>query len=247
MGILDGARPPSAGWVVTRWTVIQGLARPASEDWDAAWAYLVRTYTEPMRRYVERLWTRAPRSVTVAHDPADVVQAFLAACVEKGWLSRADPLRGRFRSYLQVLLRRFAFGLIRQESARRRQPGPGRSLVEWPEGDLPDEAAPVEAQATDEFHRTWVRVALDRALDRLTRENARSAEVLRDLAATGGQGSPDIAGRLGVEPVQLALLRHRARKRFARLLERELARTVTSPEDLEAEWEAIRPYLPPGF
>lgn len=234
----------------------EAAPRRGSRDWEADWAHLLSRWTEPMRRQVRRVWARAPREVVAVHDPGDVVQAFLAACLEKGWLERVDPARGGVGAYLLTLVRRFALGVLRREGARRRRPAAGCVSIDLALGDAPGAGAAPAAPATagapeapdgaglDAFYRGWVGVAVDRALGRLGRAHPRDREVIADLIATDGQQSPDLGARLGLAPGPLAVLKHRARRRFARLFEEELARAVPAAEDLAALRRGLRGFLP---
>lgn len=247
MGILEREPPRQDGWAATRWSVVLGLGGRGERAWGDSWDYLARTYAVPMERYVAKALARARRSAAAAHEASDVVQAFLTTCVEKGWLSRADPLRGRFRAYVQVLLRRFTKDLFAREATQKRSPQPGRTTLCVHDLDLPDDSQDYDRSEGEDFSRSWVRIAVDRAMQRLGEEHERYRVVIADLIATDGNGSPDLAQRVGLEPEQLAVLRHRSRKRFGRLFEEELAQTVGSRADFEEEWRAIRPFLPPGL
>ena len=88
---------------------------------------------------------------------------------------------------------------------------------------------------------------MQRALAQLAVEHERYRVVLLDLINTDGQGSDDLAERVGLRHEQLAVLKHRARARFCKLFEAELADTVGDDEAFQQEWRAIRPYLPRGL
>ena len=242
MSILEPAPPPPSEWAVTRWSLVADLSQRGTPTWESSWTELVEGYRPAMERYVRRVLRRSGSNA----DPADVVQEFLAVCLEKDWLSRADPDRGRFRAYIQVLLKRYTYRVLKRDRAQRRNPPPGQVVQSL----LPDEAeAPLseEEQADlDDFSRSWVEIAVERAMDRLAAENPRYLLVIQDLIDTEGTGSPELAEKVGLRRQQLAVLRHRARKRFSALFATELAATVDDQECLEVEWKAIQPFLPPG-
>jgi len=123
MQILDPKPPGGLAWATTRWSIVSNLDEREDPHWDVSWAYLAEHYERPMTIYARRLLARAPGGAASAQDAPDVVQAFLTACIEKDWLSRADPQRGRFRAYVQVLLRRYVTRWLRRRLARKRQPG----------------------------------------------------------------------------------------------------------------------------
>ena len=241
-GILGDTPPKRDIWAMTRWSVISRL--DLEQDTTAreqSWTDLIEAYRAPMEIYVRRLLGRTRGRTPSADEVSDVVQAFLVECIEKDWLSRADPERGRFRAFIQTLLKRFVFHQMRHDMAQKRQPK-DKAVVSLDVGFDPsgtDDAADLEA-----FDRGWVEVAVQRALDRLREERERYAVVIEDLIRTDGEGSPDLPERVGVRPVQLPVLKHRARERFSKLFEEELASTVNDPQDFEDEWRSLAPFLP---
>src|SRR5579862_3141306 len=80
----------------TRWTLIQ-----SSRENDAARRealdVLLSTYWKPLYFYVRRKGT----SVEAAKD---AVQGFFAHLLEQDFLSRPDPTKGKFRSYLRTAI-----------------------------------------------------------------------------------------------------------------------------------------------
>src|SRR6185436_13455584 len=54
------------------------------------------------------------------HDAQDLTQEFFRHLLEKGWLDSADPDKGRLRTFLIVLLKRFMSKEWRRASAQRR-------------------------------------------------------------------------------------------------------------------------------
>ncbi len=235
--------PAAGGWIPTRWSLVGRMAAEPDDAWMAAWNWLIHSYEEPMQRYVLGVLrrTRGHADPSEAHD---VLQAFFTACLERGWLSRADPRRGRFRAYMKVLLRRFVQSHLRREGALKRRPGEGKELQGLPEGDGIVDSSAADAAESEAFDREWVGVAIARTLDRLREEQARYHAVVHDLVLTHGEGSPDMAARVGLQPKQLPVLRHRARARFAALFAEELAATVGNEDEFRAEWAALAPYLP---
>lgn len=247
MGILSSTPPPRDDWVGTRWSLVARLDGRDDPAWEMSWYSLVDAYRAPMERYARRVLSRRTGRPASMEEAADIVQEFLTTCVEKDWLSRADPLRGRFRAYLQVLLRRYVQRVVKHRNALRRSPGKGRRVDRLLDDEANVPAAPEDQADLDDFAKGWVQIAVNRALDRLAVEHERYRVVLLDLIHTDGQGSDDLAERVGLRQEQLAVLKHRARVRFSKLFESELADTVGDQEAFEQEWRAVRPYLPRGL
>jgi hypothetical protein len=257
LGILRDIDPRDLGWPATSWTVVSALrgapptgggapartGRPLRRD--DAWESLLEVYRAPMERYVRSVLARRRGRPCSDEEAAEVVQSFVAQAFEKAWLSRADPGRGPFRAYVQVLLRRYAGGLLAHDAARKRRPADGATRVAFDdEAHSPGEPSPAERADEEAFDRDWVATAVERARGRLAIEHPRYRRVIDDLIATEGEGSPDLAAELGVSDAQLRVLRHRARRGFLRRFREELAGTVRGPEEFEAEWRALRRFMP---
>jgi len=241
LSILPETPPRRDVWAGTRWSIVSNLDRCETPGWQDSWEYLVKSYREPMERYVRRAMSRLTARSVPAEEAAEAVQSFLATCVEKNWLSQATPQRGRFRAYLQDLLRKHAIGILRHDSRQKRSPG--KKPVPVDEARIP---APEEQVELDEFSRSWVQIAIDRTLERLREEHEDSHTVVADLIATEGKGSQNLDAQLGLNRTQLYALRTRARKRFCRIFEDVLAETVDDEEAFGEEWRWIRAFLPAG-
>lgn len=242
---LLGSTPPRQDlWTRTSWSTLATIAETAPREAEGAWNDLIARYRTPLLLQARRLLTRARGRPVPAEDAEDLVQAFWVACLDKDWLGRADPDKGRFRAFVQVLLKRFVRDRVEHEHAGVRHPGPGRGVAQLE--DLAREpAAPGGAGDDDEaFDREWVRIAIERAIADVEAASARDGVVLRDLIRTDGKGSADLAAVLRVHPQQLAVIKTRVRDRFAKHFTNELAATVRDASDFDAEWRALARYLP---
>jgi DNA-directed RNA polymerase specialized sigma24 family protein len=224
--------------IVTRRSLLPPPADRQDAAFEKSWRHLVTTYTPAMRRYVASLLHRLGGRSPDAGEVEDVVQEYLATCLEKGWLAREGPALRSFRAYVTTQLRRFVLDHLDRRNALRRgaarQAGP--TALETAAASGPDPA--------DALDRGWVEVAVSRALASLREGNADYAEVIDDLLRTHGEGSPDLAARMGRPAATLAVLRHRARRRFALLFEEELRFTVRDEADFAELWSALARHLP---
>src|SRR5512136_2599576 len=100
-------------FAATHWSVVLAAASEDSQEAAAALETLCRQYWHPLYGFVRR----------VGHAPADaedVVQSFFSHLLEKKSLVHADPLRGRFRTFLLASLKHFiANQWQRQRTAKR--------------------------------------------------------------------------------------------------------------------------------
>src|SRR5581483_7395218 len=108
--------PPEGGhsFPATTWSMIERSQQADPVEANAALNRLVGRYWKPVFYYL-RAHGRS------FHDAQDLSQAFFSRLVERDWLRRADPERGRFRAFLLTLLKRFLSdqspGRVRRQEA----------------------------------------------------------------------------------------------------------------------------------
>jgi RNA polymerase sigma-70 factor (ECF subfamily) len=202
----------SGAFPSTRWSrILGGGAGARRPDWDA----LARAYERPIRD-----WLRS-RFRGDADAAADAAQEFFAWMIETEFAGRADPERGRFRSFLKTALRHFVVDRERAERTRKR--GGGRA----PES-LDDAAASAALASKD--------AGPDEALDAAWRTAL--ILVFRDYFLSGEAESLDhatLARRYGLSATDVSNYLRVAKNRFRELLRLEVLATVGGPDDLGAE------------
>lgn len=217
--------------------MVRGIDADPEPQRHAKWEFLCATYRPAMLGYARRLLRRGLGAEPSEEDVEDVVQGFLVSCVEKRWLSRADPAVGKFRAFLQALLKRHACNWLDHKNARKRRPPAGTRHL--PADDLPDSVAPAtESPDDEEFDRDWVRASVEAALGRLRARNAKYAGVIDDLL-DDGERRP----RAPLSSKERNL-RHHARSAFRREFEEVLRATVVLDAQAPEEWAAIAAHLP---
>jgi DNA-directed RNA polymerase specialized sigma24 family protein len=167
----------------------------------------------------------------------DVVQGFLVHLLERDFLARLDPGRGRLRAYLKTALTHYQTNLHEHESAQKRGGGARALAFEDVEALVP--AAPDDPAAA--FDREWALALFEGALAELEAELASGARrgpvaVVRQLFRMGEAPAYDaLAAEHGMSVPQLKSFVHRARGRFRELLLARVADTVQTPAEAEAE------------
>jgi len=167
----------------------------------------------------------------------DVVQGFLVHLLERDFLARLDPGRGRLRAYLKAALAHYQANLHEQESAQKRGGGARPLAFDDVEALVP--AAPDDPAAA--FDREWALALFEGALAELEAELASGARrgpvaVVRQLFRMGEAPAYDaLAAEHGMSVPQLKSFVHRARGRFRELLLARVADTVQTPAEAEAE------------
>ncbi|MBK1881935.1 sigma-70 family RNA polymerase sigma factor [Luteolibacter pohnpeiensis] len=226
----------------TRWSIVIGARGQSSADVNASVDSLYRQYLSPLYAYVRR------RGYS-SHDAQDLTHEFFSRMLEKGWLTSAQPERGRLRTFLLVTLKRFLANEWHRISAEKRGGSSRLVSLQSEEGErlfLADASA--SSALPDEllFDRNWAMVLMQSTLDHLRHEYARSSrpndfEVLKSCL-TAERGSIDyamIARELELLPVSARSVVHRFRKRFREIFREEVAGTVAAPDEVDAEMQAL--------
>ena len=237
----------SAGcFVTTHWSVVLTAGRNDTARARAALEQLCRNYWHPLYAYV--------RGAGYSREEAeDLTQEFFARLLAQNSVARADPARGRFRSFLLASLKHFLAN--EWEKARARKRGGGAQLLPL-EFDTAETrcAQPVAPGDTPDraYDRQWALALLDVVLGQLRREYRHAGREdmylgLKDTLSGGRSEIPyrELGARLGLSEGAVKVAAHRLRQRYRELLRAEIANTVAGPEEVEEELQhlfaALRP------
>ena len=91
---------PRAVFATTHWSVVLTAAPNDTTRSRMAMARLCQTYWYPLYAYVRRRGHSA-------QDAQDLTQSFFLHLLEQRWVGRADPERGRFRSFILATINHF--------------------------------------------------------------------------------------------------------------------------------------------
>ena len=229
-------------FATTRWSIILSAGDSDSEEHKAheALAELCRTYWRPIFSFVCR------RGYST-QDAQDLTQDFFVMILGKNWLQRADPNRGRFRSFLLKSLQNFLNNAAERDHTRKR--GGDVEFVSWDEwmAEAPSEMsisahAPDFLPAEQLFDLRWAATVVEQALRRL-REECESKGRLRLFEALSSHLTAERADvsyanlSIALEIPESAVKKqlHNMRQRYRWLLRDEVAHTVENPADVEDE------------
>ncbi len=224
-----------AGFEATRWSVVFAAGSDDAAQ-AAALEHLCGTYWYPLYAFVRRQG-RSPE------DAQDLTQAFFARLIAKRDLAAADPVRGRFRSFLLAAMKHFLAN--EWDKARALKRGGGVHVTSLDAGDaetryLREPADPVTPERI--FERRWALTLLDEVLRRLRADyEARGQRVLfeslKDTLTGGGgeDGHAAAALRLGMTEGAVKVAAHRLRRRYRDLLRTEITATVDTPAEVDDE------------
>ncbi len=219
----------------TRWSLIQSLHGPA-EGRRAALGDLCERYWKP-------LYAFARRSGESPEAAEDAVQGFLAAVIDRGDFERADPERGRFRSFLRTAFSRHLMGAAEGERAAKR--GGGRRPLSLDVGGLESSLSQSDLDPASAFERAYAVETLATALDALRTSYEETGKLTIFEALVPTITAPDesvdraaLGAQLGVTRGAVDVAVHRLRSRFREALVGAVRDTVDT--DAEAEDELMR-------
>jgi len=227
--------------MTTHWSVVDGfsLENTTPDRAEAALALLCRDYWPPLYRFVRlRGYSR--------DDARDLTQGFFAYLLEKKVYSTPDRSKGRFRTFLLHILKRYLSAEHTYHSRQKR--GGNDTMVSLDSFQFHSEEAggPFSTPAPlDEercFEWNWAAALVGRAIERLSAEyrSGAKARVFAELRPflTGGVGLPtqiETANRLGISEETFRSHLCRMRVRYRALLRAEVLRTVSKERDIDEE------------
>ena len=229
-----------AGFATTHWTMVYSAASVDSEQAGEALTALCQDYWYPLYAFVRREGQQSS-------DAQDLVQAFFAQLLEKEELRRADPAKGRFRSFLLTSFKHFLSNRRQYEQAQKRGGGQTVLSLNFPEGESRYGAEPADAWSPEAlFQRRWALAVLERTLQRL-REYYRQSEkealfdALKTFLIGSGDGPPhaELAEQLKMTPGAVKVAIHRLRQKYGTYLREQVAQTVASHDDVEDEVQQL--------
>lgn len=233
----DGSAPrPQPVFATTRWSVVLAAGHDDTSMARDALAYLCQTYWYPLYAY-------ARRRGCSPQDAQDLAQEFFARLLERNWIAQADRQRGRFRTFLLSSMQHFMANEWHKARAQKR--GGARPVLSL-DDDSPERRYLLEPADKDTpetlYERSWAMALLNGVLDRLESEYRRDGKAAWMKAMrpvlTAGKGGIDYAGisaRLGITEAAARVAAHRLRHRYRQLIRAEVAGTVESPGEVEAE------------
>jgi len=223
-------------FVTTQWTQVLAT-RGDSPEARQALSDLCAAYYTPVFVMIRR----AAPSEEAARD---LTQEFFSRLLSRAGLGQVDRERGRFRFFLLGAVKHFLADANDEQTCLKR--GGGRvpmSLDGGTDSSPAMEVADASLPSPDlEFDREWAVTLLDRALDRLGREQAEAGKgeqfpALKPWLTGDKQGvsQTDLAVRLGMSEGALRVALHRLRKRFRVLVREEIAGTVGDSSHVREE------------
>ncbi len=223
-------------FVTTHWSVVLTAGRSDTTRAHAALEKLCRAYWFPLYAYARR------RGYSV-EDAQDLTQEFFARVLEHHWLARADQAKGRFRTFLLTAMERFLANEWDKVRALKRGGGQRNIPIQLDTAETRYGVEPADTRTPEQaFEYRWALALLDEVVGQLEAEfrSQDQAEMFTTLkpCLVGDRASQpyaELAGKLGMEEGAVKVAVHRLRQRYRELLRAEIANTVDSDSEVEAE------------
>ena len=220
----------------TQWSMVVAAAGQQGEASKVALADLCQAYWYPLYAFLRRRGSST-------EDASDLTQGFFAVLLEKGYLSDADPERGRFRSFLRTAVARFAAKEHDRAAAQKRGGGQRLLSIDFGEGERRYQREPADDWTPERiFERRWAITLLDRTLAQLRQEHTAAGKLDQfdafKVFLTGEAGAPplrQVAEQLGMTEGATKVAVHRLRQKYRELLRAEIAQTVAIQDDVDDE------------
>lgn len=230
-----------SGFQTTRWTMIMRasaadpqIARPAVAD-----LFL---------RYQQPLYSVARARGFSSEDAADAVQDFFCRLLRGELLSEYCPERGRFRTFLSVIWRRFLIDQYRRAKAEKRGGEQGVMSLSATGLEAAWKAASSQGEVSEDrvFLQQWAEALVLATRGELVASYAERgkgavAEVLLpEMTRELDRERAELLGeRLGMTAAAIKVAVHRLRERFGAILREKVAETVADDDSIDDELAAI--------
>ena len=225
-----------AAFQTTHWTLVLEAAHPDAPSDNTAFADLYLAYWPPLYAFARR------RGLSPA-EAEDVIQNFFTRLVSKRALSGVRPDGGRFRSFLLKSLENFLGNEWQRGQAQKRGGGQRPLSLNAAEGETCFALDAADGETPESlFEKRWAFTLLEHVADRLREEHVESGkrELFDQLRGClqGDRSGPayvTIAAQCGMSEGAVKVAVHRLRQRYGELLRQAIARTVSSPAEVDEE------------
>jgi len=211
---------PAKEFVKTSWSLVRSAKKPGG------WDPLIRLYWKPLYFYLRR---RGLDNETAK----DLVQEFLTTLLERRSIEKADPSRGRFRTFLLTALDNFLVDWRRKELRQKRGGGAPLLSFDFARGERDYAGEPTGGENPETLAcRAWAQELLDQCLLELEGEPTHIAALRMRLKGADYRQICEHT-RLSEGVAHLAV--HRLSRDFGLILGRHLRKLCLDASDVEAE------------
>jgi DNA-directed RNA polymerase specialized sigma24 family protein len=225
-----------ASFATTHWSVVAQSALTDAPEATNALTQLCEMYWPPIYSFIRRRGYPPP-------DAQDLTQSFFTFFLRTKAYARTDRLHGKFRSFLLASVKNFlADSWDREQAIRRGRDYQFVSLDQETGETFYDAASAPDSTAERLFELRWAKSLTAGALNSLREElqaegKAKLFEELKSFL-TGGTVLPsydEASARMRLPRATVKTHVHRIRQRYREIVRREVARTVSSPHEIDEE------------
>jgi RNA polymerase sigma factor (sigma-70 family) len=222
----------SSSFENTHWSLILQAGQEDAPGSARALEQLCLRYWEPLYGYVRRMGR--------GHEDAqDLVQGFFQHLVSTRLHAHADPVKGRFRTYLITGLRHFVLQQLRAAETLKRGGQSNHLSLE----DAPETSMPMQAGPDLEYDRQWALTVLQEAMGKLEAQSIALGQgerfaALKPLLTDPKRGLAadlNLEERTGLSAVALRAAISRLRQAYRQAIRDEIGRLVADPSEIDAE------------
>ncbi len=221
----------------TQWNLVDQANTGSEEEAKRALEELCLTYWHPIYIFLRgKNYSKT--------DAEDLTQGFFSSLLHRESLNRVDSERGKLRTFLLADLKRFIADETRRQSAIKR--GGHVSFTALENDALEEELAISNIDPESLYMKAWALTLIEGTTECLRQTYIQSGkgdvfELISDHLYGKKSGIPysEIALRLKTSISAARLTVFRLRQKFRSQLEKEIAHTVESPEEVETEIEYL--------
>jgi DNA-directed RNA polymerase specialized sigma24 family protein len=237
---LNAPGAPRDWFATTHWTVVRAAGRRSTPEADRALEELCRTYWYPVYAYVCHRGYRR-------EDAEDLAQAFFARFLAKNYLEGLSVAHGKFRAFLLAAVKHFLANEWDRAHRVKRGGDVPHLPLDWQTADTRYQIDIADPLSPDKLYdRAWATALLERVILRLEAEAAAKGaseqfQHLKPCLMLGGAAIryAQPAAALGMTEAAARVAVHRWRRRYRELLREELAQTLSHPEQVDEELQAL--------
>ena len=220
----------------TQWTLVVAAGGNETRlERGIALENLCRTYWYPVYAFIRR------RGDSPEH-AQDLTQEFFLRVLSGSFFERADPDKGRFRSFLLGAVKNFLADAGDRERSLKRGGGVAPLSFDFETGESNYSREPRHEETPERiFQRRWARALLDRVVGNLQDEFANDGKLAQFnrlkgyLAGDGDSRYAELGRELHLTESGIKSAIRRLRLRYRDLLRGEVANTVADPSEVDEE------------
>jgi len=201
-------------------------------------------------RYWSAIYLYARKNGDDPEKAKDLTQDLFYEILKGDLLEKADPQKGRFRSYLIGILKNLDKRAARRERRRERYEGMPLTLKCSFEPEKEREYLAADISPEDVFNREWARLIVNRALSQLREYCHKDGKSERTQALRGfelryfdNKKIVDIAQDIQRDVKWISEKVYRLKEKYREYIQNIIQATLTEEENLEDEVRQIMSYL----